>query len=86
VANYEDDKLQVSQQLRVHVQISDATGHLIRTSFFALMSLGAKVTVVSLEGVTSADSVATISAATRYVAVRTLFLSGMFFFLLDPFF
>ena len=75
MANYEDDKLQVGGQLRVHVQISDATGHLIRTSFFALMSLGAKVTAVSPEGVTSADLMATISPATRYVTERTLFLN-----------
>ncbi len=44
LVNYEDDKLQVGASLRVYVQISDATGKLIKTSYFALMNLRVKCT------------------------------------------
>lgn len=43
LVNYEDDKVQVKNGLKVYVQISDATGNLIRTKYFPLMNLRAKL-------------------------------------------
>lgn len=62
VANYEDDKLEVKKQLRIYVQISDGTGNLIKTNYFSLMNLNAKLTVSSEIGVTS-DSMGSIVPA-----------------------
>lgn len=46
LVNYEDDKVQVKEDLKIYVQISDATGNLIRTKYFSLMNLKAKLTNV----------------------------------------
>jgi hypothetical protein len=46
LVNYEDDKVQVKEGLKIYVQISDATGNLIRTKYFSLMNLKAKLTNV----------------------------------------
>ena len=43
VVNYEDEKVQINSKLRVYVQISDATGSLIKTEYFPLMGLTAKL-------------------------------------------
>ena len=44
LVNYEDDKLQAKKRLKILVQISDATGNLIKTNYFPLMNLHAKLT------------------------------------------
>ena len=43
LAHYDDEKFQINTQLRVYIQISDATGNLIKTKYFPLMSLKAKL-------------------------------------------
>ena len=44
IVNYEDDKFQVKKRLKILVQISDATGNLIKTNYFPLMNLHAILT------------------------------------------
>jgi len=63
VATYEDDKCQVKNQLKIYVQISDATGNLIKTNYFSLMSLVAKLSVNSDTTTTSSDTISTIVPA-----------------------
>jgi hypothetical protein len=43
LVGYDDDKLEVVTALNVYVQISDANGNLIRTKYFPLMGLVAKL-------------------------------------------
>jgi hypothetical protein len=43
MVTYEDDKLQVNDKLKIYVQISDATGNLIKTNYFKLMNLNWKI-------------------------------------------
>ncbi len=64
VATYEDDKCQVKNHLKIYVQISDATGNLIKTNYFSLMSLVAKLSVNSdTTHTTTADTISTIVPA-----------------------
>jgi nuclear pore complex protein Nup210 len=43
MVNYEDDKVEIGKKLKIYVQISDATGNLIKTSYFPLMGLAFKL-------------------------------------------
>ncbi len=44
LVGYDDDKLEVNTKLSIYVQISDANGNLIKTKYFPLMNLVAKLT------------------------------------------
>ena len=44
MVNYEDDKVEIGKKLKIYVQISDATGNLIKTNYFSLMGLTYKLT------------------------------------------
>lgn len=43
LVGFDDDKLQVNSQINIYVQISDANGNLIKTKYFSLMNLVAKL-------------------------------------------
>lgn len=60
LADYEDDKLEVSNRIRIYVQISDATGNLIKTKYFSLMNLNAKLSNVEMG---KSDPIATVELA-----------------------
>ncbi|RNA20580.1 nuclear pore membrane glycoprotein [Brachionus plicatilis] len=43
LVNYEDDKVQEGQQIKIFVQIVDASGNFIQSNYFKLMNLEAKI-------------------------------------------
>lgn len=72
VSNYEDDKVEVKNQLKIYVQISDATGNLIKTNYFSLMNLNAKLTIGSENGVVPESFGSILPATSEEYANTTL--------------
>lgn len=71
LVNYEDDKVQVKSGLKIYVQISDATGNLIRTKYFPLMNLRAKLANVDTSSVTSPQGTAASSSSSAAAAAAS---------------